>query len=157
MRIIGIDPGPEKSAVVVCERSVIRWSNILSNHELAAMLSGYNNELGGGIVAIEMMQSFGMPVGKDVFETVFWVGRFFQAAFSMEISLMRVYRSEVKMFHCGNMRAKDSNIRQALIDRYGAPGTKKNPGPTYGLKADMWSAFAIATYAASQNEERRAV
>ena len=38
-----------------------------------------------------------------------------------------IYRKEEKMNICHTMRAKDSNIRQALIDRFGEVGTKKNP------------------------------
>ncbi|MBV8782506.1 MAG: hypothetical protein JO353_14005, partial [Phycisphaerae bacterium] len=50
-------------------------------------------------------------------------------------------------------RAKDGNIRQALIDRFGptkerAIGKKKSPGPLYGMSGDCWSALAVAvTYA----------
>jgi len=58
-----------------------------------------------------------------------------------------VYRKEVKIYLCGSMKAKDPNIRQALIDRLGDPGTKKNPGPTYGVKSHAWSALAVAVTA----------
>ncbi len=60
-------------------------------------------------------------------------------------------RFDVKLHLCGNARAKDTNIRQALIDRFGgiegkskAVGTKKAPGPLYGCKSHMWAALAVA-------------
>ena len=81
------------------------------------------------LLVIEMIASYGMPVGKEVFDTCVWIGRFIQ--------------QDEKMNICGSMKAKDSNIRQALIDRFGTVGTKKNPGWFYGFKADCWSAYAV--------------
>ena len=86
-----------------------------------------------------------MPVGREVFETVYWIGRFAQAAQPVEHTL--VSRGAVKMHLCGSKRAKDSNIRQALIDRFGgsaAIGRKADPGPLYGISGDVWSALAVA-------------
>ena len=94
-------------------------------------------------VVIEMVACYGMAVGAEVFETVFWIGRFWEIA-RRDIGVTRLYRKDVKMHLCNSMRAKDGNIRQALIDKLGAPGTKKNPGPTYGIKADIWAALAVA-------------
>jgi hypothetical protein len=37
-------------------------------------------------------------------------------------------------------------VRQALIDRLGLQGTKKAPGPTYGIKSHEWAALAVAVY-----------
>ena len=45
-------------------------------------------------------------------------------------AVIRVKRSAVKLHQCGSNRAKDANVRQALIDKMGPPGTKKAPGPT---------------------------
>jgi hypothetical protein len=57
-------------------------------------------------------------------------------------------RRDVKMHICGQMKAKDSNIRAALIDRFGgkerAIGRKASPGPLFGITADRWAALALA-------------
>ncbi len=44
---------------------------------------------------------------------------------------------------CNTTRAKDSNVWQALVDIYGAPGTKKNPGGTYGVRSHARAAMAV--------------
>ncbi|NII07239.1 hypothetical protein HBF25_12680 [Luteibacter anthropi] len=98
------------------------------------------------VVAIEMIASYGMPVGAEVFETVRWIGRFQQACRDPE-AVRLIYRKDVKMHLCGTPRAKDANIRQALIDKLGAPGTKKSPGPTYGVKSHAWAALGVAVTA----------
>jgi hypothetical protein len=61
-----------------------------------------------------------------------------------------IFRKDIKLFLCGTMRAKDANIRQALIDKIGPQGTKKTPGPTYGIKSHTWAALAVAVFAAQQ-------
>ncbi len=61
---------------------------------------------------------------------------------------------EVKIHLCNHPRAKDPNIRQALIDRFGAPGTKKNQGATYGLAGDMWSALGVAVTFAETKQQK---
>jgi hypothetical protein len=99
--------------------------------------------------------SYGMPVGESIFETVFWIGRFWEETGNITRKA-RIYRKDVKMNLCGSMKAKDSNIRQALIDRFGVVGVKKNPGWFYGFKADIWSAYAVGvTYYDKILKERR--
>ena len=85
----------------------------------------YNAEY--DLVAIEMIASYGMAVGKEVFETCVWIGRFKEIAEFNNIKVEYIYRKDEKMNICHSMKAKDSNIRQALIDRFGEVGTKKNP------------------------------
>lgn len=97
-------------------------------------------------LAIEMVASYGMPVGREVFETVVWIGRFLQVWRAPE-EVRLIYRRDVKLELCGSARAKDGNIRQALIDRLGPVGLKKDPGPLYGVKAHAWSALAVAVTA----------
>ena len=56
------------------------------------------------------------------------------------------------MHLCNSVRAKDSNVRQALLDRFPATGggktpqigTKSKPGPLYGFSKDMWAALGVA-------------
>lgn len=87
----------------------------------------YTHELLYDKVIIEMVASYGMPVGKEVFDTCVWIGRFKQRALSEGKEVEYIYRKDEKMNICHSMKAKDSNIRQALIDRFGVVGTKKNP------------------------------
>ena len=101
------------------------------------------------LMALEMIASYGMPVGKEVFETCLWIGRFQEAWLHRGGRVRLIYRRDVKLFHCQDSRAKDANIRAALIDRYGpskeiAIGVKAKQGPLYGIKADEWSALAVA-------------
>jgi hypothetical protein len=101
-------------------------------------------------VVIEKIQSFGMPVGAEVFDTCVWIGRFIQVTPDPP-AVRLVGRQEVKLHHCHSARAKDSNIRQAMIDRFGpgkdkAIGRKASPGPLHGVRKDIWSALAIACY-----------
>lgn len=153
--IFSIDPGNEQSAYVLLndDLSVVRKDKV-ENKELLNIINTIfylekNNdcEFKSNIehVAIEMVASYGMAVGKSVFETCVWIGRFYQAIYEQSnINATLIYRNEEKMYLCGNMRAKDSNIRQALIDRFGVVGTKKNPGFFYGFKKDIWQAMAVA-------------
>lgn len=78
-------------------------------------------------LVIEMIASYGMAVGQTVFETCVWIGRFVQQIDYIGKKYSYIYRKDEKMNICNNMKAKDSNIRQALIDRFGEVGTKKNP------------------------------
>ena len=106
---------------------------------------------GASTLAVEMIASYGMPVGKEVFETCLWIGRFVQAWHAPELVKL-VYRKDVKMHICGTTKAKDGNVRQAIIDLYPASGggatpqigTKAQPGPLYGVSSHAWSAIGVA-------------
>lgn len=105
-------------------------------------------------VAIEMIASYGMAVGSEVFDTCVWIGRF-QAAIETRTGDLPelIKRQPVKLHHCHTSKAKDANIAQALVDRFapGQPnhgkGTKAAPGWFYGFRKDVWQAYALAVYA----------
>ena len=85
-----------------------------------------------------------MAGGASVFRPVRFIGRIEQLCFSENIPFRLIKRTEVKGFVCPKMRAKDSHVRAAMIRLYGAPGTKRAPGRTFGIANDVWSALAIA-------------
>lgn len=144
--VCGIDPGTAQTALVIWDGTRIHDRCIIPNIEvLAYLVKAY--DAGCALVSCEHMQSFGMAVGKEVFETCYWIGRFEQVCWNLDLKWRRVYRSEVKAHWCHSTKANDSNIRAAVIDRLGPPGTKKVPGITYGVSKDMWSALAIAVRA----------
>jgi hypothetical protein len=142
-KVLGIDPGPTESAFVIWDGERIWDKRKVGNYALLAGLTVNGTfRVPPSCCIIEKVASYGMAVGESVFETVFWSGRFAQAWGSKGF-FDRITRKDVKMHLCGSMRAKDSNIRAALIDRFGEPGKKAKPGITHGLSKDTWSAFAV--------------
>ncbi len=138
MSVIGIDPGPREFAWVLWDGSkVLACGDEPNDFDASAWLSMYEVP-----IAIEWIESFGMAVGREVFETVFSIGRM---AATRDVRL--VPRRDVKLHLCASPRAKDGNIRQALIDRFGPVGTKKAPGPLYGISSHKWAALAVAVTA----------
>lgn len=158
MRVLAIDPGSTKSGL--CMINSKTYSPIhaekISNEEVLDLLPSPDT-----LVVIEMVGHYGtgMPAGKDVFDTCVWIGRFLQHFTDCKLHVRQMMRRDVKLNLCGSARAKDSNIIQALVDRFasGQPnygkGTKKAPGWFYGFKADVWQAYALGvTYIDKQGE-----
>ena len=144
-KILAIDPGTDHSAYVLWDRETdsVLESDDIPNEELLALL---RKQDWTDHVCIEMIACYGMPVGRETFETVLVIGRAQEIGESRGQHVRLVYRKDVCMWHCGSARAKDPNIRQALIDKYGPTGTKKNPGKLYGISSHKWSALAIAVF-----------
>lgn len=142
--LIAIDPGTTHSAICFYSPdSKCIDARIGLNKEILNTLKELPKTT---TLYVEMIASYGMPVGEEVFRTCVWIGRFIEAWGGNRSS--PIYRKDVKMHLCHSMKANDSTIRQAIIDRYGgkekAIGKKKTPGPLYGLSGDMWSALAVA-------------
>lgn len=152
--VVAVDPGHVQSAYVVMEGGTVPRvleHGLVPNADLVDLLMA--GSLGGTVLAVEQIQGMGMAVGAEVFETCVWTGRFVQA-WAPE-PYVRIPRRWVKQHLCGLDRAKDANIRVAILDRFGgaaARGTKAAPGPLYGVKADIWSAVAVGlTYLESSD------
>ena len=149
--ILAIDPGNIESGIVLLDEELKpiesgKYVNENVRQELRRNLNKYGHELH---VAIEMVACYGMAVGASVFDTCVWIGRFKEMVEQYNMDVTYIYRKDEKMNLCGSMKAKDSNIVQALIDRF-APntpnkgkGSKKEPGWFYGFKKDIWQAYAV--------------
>ena len=144
--ILAIDPGTAVSGWCVLRPDDSIESGVSANEELLYGLPGMPADL----LAVEVFEARGMPIGNESIETILYTGMLMQA---WPGTLRRVKRSEVKRHLCGSLKAKDANVRQAIIDRYGgqaAIGRKATPGPLYGVTSHAWAALAVAITAREQ-------
>ncbi len=158
MKILGIDPGTEKTGWVIYDtenHSIIDKGIDLNETVLRTIISKEADT-----VAIEMIASYGMPVGKETFETVYWIGRFTEVAIGLDRSVYRYYKkTDINPSICFNSKANDSTIRRALLDMFPKTGggsepsigTKKQQGTLYGFNSHMYPALAVALTHALKN------
>lgn len=155
MIILALDPGTTDTGWCILSGSDVLGSGVFSNARTLELVQRTHAD----VLAIEMISSYGMAVGKEIFETVRWIGRFQQAWRDPE-AVELVYRIDVKLHLCGSARAKDPNVRQALIDMYPASGggkkpqigTKSSPGPLYGVSSHAWPALAVAVLVQARSQ-----
>lgn len=165
--IFSIDPGNIESAYVLVEDDTLKPIELkkIDNYSVLIYIDEIVKKYENIDFCIEMIASYGMPVGAEVFETCLWIGRYIEKIQSLtgkEPTL--VFRREVKINLCESLKANDSNIIQALIDRF-APntsnkgkGTKKNQGWFYGFSKDIWQSYAVAvTYSDKKKYTKKEV
>lgn len=154
MTVVALDPGYRQTAFVVWDGTRILAHGREDNTAVLARVAGEATHLSvsdpirhADILAYEQMQFFrSFSAGREVFESIFWTGRFVQAWSPRPAE--GVLRSQIRA-HLGAAKGGDAVVRAALIERFGpfreqAIGTKAAPGPLYGVKADAWSALALA-------------
>lgn len=156
--VLAIDPGTTESAYCIVRRSDYKPMAFdkLPNTEINSTVMDKLYGLGARSYdfVIEMVASYGMPVGREVFETCVWVGRFIEQLAPIgrdDLPIYSfVYRQDEKMGICHDQKANDATIKQALVDRFAygtgnhGKGSKKEPGWFHGFKADVWSSYACA-------------
>jgi Holliday junction resolvasome RuvABC endonuclease subunit len=144
MIILGIDPGNEFSAYAfINEKYEILEANKVSNSELREVirLSGYN------IIALESIQSYGMPVGRSTFETCFMIGRIIQMASDRKKEYFLYPRPKIAQGIIGQGgKYNDTTMRQALLIRFGGDKKGEPMNILKGGGSDKRSAFATAVY-----------
>lgn len=138
--IAAIDPGYEVSAYLEWDGKEISRHGIIKNDEVIEWLKHSTAEY----LFIEKVVCMGQPVGKEVLDTVFWSGRFYQTWVERNINLdiithyddVMIQRTRIKKFFGVST---DSGIRKALIARYGKETTKP-------LKSHLWQAYGLAVW-----------
>ena len=140
-RVLAIDPGPTESAFVLYDGERIldhgHWGNVALLNRLKQRLFGE-----AYVTVIEQVEAMGMSVGKSVFETVFWSGRFAQASRPFD----RMPRAKVKLHLTGRRNTKDPDIRAALLKRFG--------GFPAGFTSHRYAALAVAVTWMDQQQKR---
>lgn len=149
--ILAIDPGTWQSGWVLYDptQKTVDAHGIDANlHVIAGLRT--NQFPGITHVVIEAFSCYGMPIGKTSIQTIMWIGRFQQTVIEhRRIEPALLERREVKVHLCNSCKAKDSNVWQAVMDRYGsakevAVGKKAKPGPLYGITSHQRAALALA-------------
>ena len=142
-RIAFIDPGTTQSAFVVLQGKRIIAKNLWKNEAILEDIAIFRFDLLG----IEQFKSYGMPIGDSTIHAIRWSGKFeLQWNIRTGEDVIYIPRKTIVTHICGSPRAKDTNIRHAMLDEIGPQGTKKAPGPTYGMKKDLWQALGGAVY-----------
>lgn len=145
--LLAIDPGSERSAWLRYREGRPDGCGIEDNVNVLERCRFFPLRVIAAIdvVVIEQVESYGMPVGKEVFDTVRWSGRFEEAVSRSGIPVVYLPRRQVKAHLCRNPRATDANVRAALLERYGGQAATRKGGPLHGVVKDLWSALAVAT------------
>jgi hypothetical protein len=147
MLIMALDPGTTESGWCLLDSGNVTASGVLPNDAMRDAV----RKSSADVLAVEMIASYGMPVGREVFETCVWIGRFAQV-WKRPDDVQFIYRRDVKLHLCGTSKAKDANVRQALLDLFPRTGggktpqigVTKQPGPLFGVSTHAWPALGVA-------------
>lgn len=160
--ILAFDPGSDRTGYAKWNhtKQILMDSGDEDNYKLLGKLDDWRNEP-NLVFAYEMPELIGQSNWSQILETCWWAGRFAEV-WSTQGVPQRVTRREVKLSILGrtNVKGADSAIKQVLIQRFArnvsnhGKGSKKEPGPFYGLAGDAWQALAVAvTYGDNPKEE----
>jgi hypothetical protein len=156
MIVLAIDPGPVTCGVVLYDstaRQVLNSYKAATVDEALSLCRGLEYDR-IELVAIERVQSMGQA-GASLLQTSEVVGRLHQRALDSGLPVVLLYRREVCSHLHVHGAGKDAQVRQRMIEAHGgsqelAVGTKRNPGPLYGVASHAWQALGLAYVAAER-------
>lgn len=160
-RILAIDPGSEQSAwLLLVDGRPVRFAKEPNDEVRDRLRWGLDSSDGGvadliaDVVVIEFMSPRGEKLWTQTIETLWWAGRFAEAA--RPVPVERLSREAVKRHLCPpnpdaprKGAAKDGDVWASLVERFGggpdvAVGRKAAAGPLYGIHGDCRAALATA-------------
>ena len=153
MIVLGIDPGPTHCGFCAYDNlagKIIEAHKALSVVETLTALDIYAGR--AALVAVERVQSYGIA-GSSLLRTSETVGRLWQCSEALRLPTVLLYRREVlRGLDVTGKGNRDALVRERLIEMHGgerrkAQGTKKDPGPLYGVASHAWQALAVAVVA----------
>lgn len=117
MIVHALDPGSEDTGCVsiVVETGEVTYAAIEPNRNVLAAVRRIDSD---EVLAIEYPFCRGQLMQQQTIDMVCWIGRFIEA-FGCDDRVVRIDRLKVKLAICGITSAKDRQVRQAIIDRYG--------------------------------------
>ena len=150
--LVSLDPGPTATGVCCFDGF---YKLLACGHLPNDSVERLIERVDPCITVCEDIVGFGMSVGKSTFDTAKQIGRFWilSELYSREWHLIN--RRDIKLLCCGDAKAKDKDIRAAMIASWGQQGTAKLPGPTYGFTNHTWSALAVGTAWIKQRRDKR--
>lgn len=141
MMIIGIDPGTTQSGICYVDYdytliSAAKQQNEETAKELEMILST-------DTVICEDITLY-QTAKSDLVETAYWIGEYRRICKQINAPFHLVHRQSYIAAICGSIQKgvdKDAALRQALINRFGAPHCKPLSGAT-----DKRSAYAVTVW-----------
>ena len=148
IRIMGIDPGPEKTGFVFWDGDKIVDKGNIDNEDLFEMIK-HELSVGDTIFGIEQIKANGMGFGRSTALTAEWAGIFMGLILAFRpMKLQKISRQKVKHYLLGKTSGKDPEVKAAIERRYGIQGSKKEGlNPIYDVEGSgrmashTWPAF----------------
>lgn len=156
--ILAIDPGPTTCGLVLYDAAaavVLESRADLTVAEAVMWMKVAELRRPRPIVAIERVQAAGIS-GASLLQTSEVVGRLHQAALMAGYDVRLVYRREVCRVLDVSGGGKDAQVRQRMLEAHPrGVGTKKAPGPLYGVSSHAWQALGLAYAVANGARDAR--
>lgn len=150
MRIFGVDPGPKSSGWCYLNIEDNYITEIEFGHNLNRIMLTKQVELGDSdvsemVIGYEWVKNYGRVVGEDVLRTAYTCGRV-RANGQTYGRFYEPTRPTIIKHFTGRSNLPKSQVRKALLDRFGDDRVKSKGGILHGITNHAWDALAVCMY-----------